>query len=290
MFFNQQWNLDMGHRGVLAPGRFLSLRAIAWSALLFLLALFFFFAMLYQFPWLHLPDTIWVGLLGPVLAFIAYALAVQTAERRTALEVLPSHSTLYELVIGFAFGFTMISATLALLWALGLFHVQLNHLKNGFAFFVSNAWISGTLEELAFRAILLRLFARAFGPGWGLALSSAAFGAAHLSHATWLAAAEIAFNGGLTMGILYMATGRLWMSIGLHLAWDFTEGAILGVDHSSGLLLSTPTPGKPDLLTGGTFGPDASLLAALVGAVFIAAILYANAKGLFNFNKRRLLP
>jgi membrane protease YdiL (CAAX protease family) len=180
----------------------------------------------------------------------------------------------------------MISATLALLWSLGLYHVQLSHLRNWFAFFVSNAYISGTLEELAFRAILLRLFARAFGPGWGLALSAAAFGAAHLSHATWLAAFEIAFNGGLILGLVYMATGRLWMSIGLHIGWDFTEGAILGVDHSNGLLLSTPVAGKPDILTGGTYGPDASLLATLVGAVFIAAILYANCRGLFSFNQR----
>jgi hypothetical protein len=75
------------------------------------------------------------------------------------------------------------------------------------------------------------------------------------------------------------------MSIAMHIAWDFTEGAVLGVDNHHGLFLSTPVAGKPDLLTGGSFGPDGSLLAALIGTIFIIGILYANSKGLFNLRK-----
>jgi uncharacterized protein len=286
MLMNQQWKWDLGSRGVLVPGRWLWLRATAWSALLFSGALFFFFATLMQFPWLHLPhQPKLVGLLGPVVAFVAYAIAVKKGERRMPEEVIPSSSIAYELIIGALLGFTLMVSMLSLLWILGLYHVQVNHPRNWFSFFVSNSYISGTLEELAFRAILLRLFARAFGPGWGLALSALAFGAAHLSHATLLVGAEISFNAGLTMGLLYMASGRLWMSIAMHIAWDFTEGAVLGVDNHHGLFLSTPVAGKPDLLTGGSFGPDGSLLAALIGTIFIIGILYANSKGLFNLRK-----
>jgi membrane protease YdiL (CAAX protease family) len=71
------------------------------------------------------------------------------------------------------------------------------------------------LEELAFRAILLRLFPRASGPLPGLVLSSLLFGLAHLSHRAWTNAAEIAFNVGLLMGLLYMTIGHLWISMAL---------------------------------------------------------------------------
>jgi membrane protease YdiL (CAAX protease family) len=278
MIAYQQWRLQLGDRGVLSPGHWLWLRATAWNALLFMMVAFIFFAVIMLLPWLHLP-TSWpmtVGLFGPVLAFAVYALAVRTGERRLPREITPTSTTIYELVVGSLTGFSMLVATLGLLWALGLYHVRAGQPRDWFSFLVFNSYISGMLEEIAFRAIALRLFARAFGLRWGLVLSSLAFGAAHLSHASWLASAEIAFNGGLTMGLLYMATGRLWMSIAMHTAWDFTEGYVLGVGNTHGLLLSTPVNGRPAYLTGGSFGPDGSVLAALVGAIFVAVILYIN--------------
>ncbi len=112
-------------------------------------------------------------------------------------------------------------------------------------------------------AILLRILARAFGVRCGLGLSAVFFGLAHLSHGGWLAATGITINAGFTMSLPCMATGRLWMSIGMHTAWDLTEDSILGVNNHNGLLLSTPVAGKSALLTGGTFGPDASVLATM---------------------------
>ena len=133
-----------------------------------------------------------------------------------------------------------------------------------------------------FRAILLRILARAFGARWGLVLSSILFGLAHLTHGTWLAALGITVNAGLTMGLLYMATGRLWMSVGLHIGWDFTEGSILGVNNLDGLLRSTPITGRSDFLTGGSFGPDVSVFAYIIGIIAVATILFARAKGWFK--------
>jgi hypothetical protein len=65
----------------------------------------------------------------------------------------------------------------------------------------------------------------------------------------------------------------------MHTAWDFTEGALMGLGNPHGLLLSTPVLSKPVFLTGGAFGPDGSLLAALVGTVFLLIILRAKSKG-----------
>jgi membrane protease YdiL (CAAX protease family) len=274
---NAIWSLQVGTDGVLAPGRWLWLRAVLWAALLSVGAFAFFLSTQYLDSWLHLPPSsaypIFLGV--PFIAFVAYALVVRAAESRPAVEVMPNARMLQDILIGAAIGFLMLCTTLALLWTLGLYHVQRNHWQHVFDAFLFGPYLSAMMEELLFRAILLRIFARAFGPRWGLLISAAFFGAAHLGHASWLAAIDITINGGLTMGLLYMATGRLWMSIGMHAAWDFTEDSILGVNHRNGLFLSTPVAGKSDMLTGGAFGPDASALAIAVGVLTIIAIVFA---------------
>lgn len=138
------------------------------------------------------------------------------------------------------------------------------------------------LEELLFRAILLRILARAFGTRWGLVLSSILFGVAHLTHGTWLAALGITVNAGLPLGLLYIATGRLWMSVGLHIGWDFTEGSILGVNNPDGLLLSIPIAGRSNILTGGSFGPDVSVLVYMIGIFAVLTLLHARKQGWFK--------
>jgi hypothetical protein len=37
--------------------------------------------------------------------------------------------------------------------------------------------------------------------------------------------------------------------------------------------------GRSDILTGGSFGPDASVLSYIIGIIAVAAILYAREKG-----------
>jgi hypothetical protein len=278
------WPLEEGTMGVLTAGRWLSLRAVLWAALLSAGALAFFLATQYLGPWFHLkPNSYYVIVLGiPILAFVVYAVVVRAAEARTAVEVLPSAGMLTDILIGAAIGFVMLCAMTALLWSLGLYHVQVNHWQHWFDSFVFNSYLSGMMEELLFRAILLRILARAFGIPWGLGLSSLLFGLAHLSHDSWLAATEIMINAGLTLGLLYMVTGRLWMSIGLHTAWDFTEDSLLGVNNHNRLLLSTPVRDKPDLLAGGAYGPDASALATIVGILVIIAIVSAQKRGFFR--------
>jgi uncharacterized protein len=284
------WPIELGTSGVLAPGRWLPLRSILWATFLSACAMAFFLSTQYLGAWLHLPpsSSYFIVLGVPLLAFIGYAVLITVAEGRKPVEVLPHNGMIAEISVGALLGFFMLCAITALLWSLGLYHVQPNHWQHIFDSFVFNSYLSGMMEELMFRAILLRILGRAFGLRWGLVLSSGLFGIAHLSHGSWLAAVEITINAGLTMGLVYMATGRLWMSIGLHTAWDFTEDSLLGVNNHNGLLQSMPVAGKPDLLTGGKFGPDASVLATFVGALAVAAIVYSSKRGFFR--KMRPIP
>ncbi|MFN2119570.1 MAG: lysostaphin resistance A-like protein [Anaerolineales bacterium] len=133
----------------------------------------------------------------------------------------------------------------------------------------------GWSEELMSRGYHLQTLASGLNLGWGLVLSSAVFGVLHLAnpHATWASAAGI-FLAGLFLGYAYIRTRQLWLSIGLHIGWNFFEGVVFGFPVS-GLdvyrLVTTRVSG-PALWTGGAFGPEAGLIvvpALLAGTVLV---------------------
>jgi hypothetical protein len=77
------------------------------------------------------------------------------------------------------------------------------------------------------------------------------------------------------MGALYLLTRRLWLSIGLHWAWNFFEGPIYGSDVSgiqSASLLRAHIHG-PFLLTGGVFGPEAGVPCLIICTAAAIALI-----------------
>jgi len=265
------WSMEYGDRGMLATGRWSWLRIVIWMSGLFAFAALAFFASFELPDWLHLPDAsrYYVGLLVPAAALALYAAAVKVGERRNASELaLPAAPI--NLVLGGMVGFAFMALSVVILWALKLDNVAKGHWRGWFSYFVFNSYISAVLEELGFRAILLRLFARMFGPAPGLIISAGLFALAHATHAPPLAVVLLVINGGLLLGIVYMISGSLWLPIGAHLAYDFTEWSLFGVGDKDGYLVVTPSPAHAAWLTGGSFGPDGSVFSALVAASLIA--------------------
>lgn len=135
----------------------------------------------------------------------------------------------------------------------------------------------GWSEELWMRGYWLQNIAEAAGLKWGVAISSVFFAVLHLAnpHVNALAEAGLV-AAGLFLAYGYVRSGGLWLPLGLHFGWNLFEGTVYGFPVS-GLgggfhLLSTPLHG-PIWLTGGAFGPEASLtvLAVLaLGAWLIA--------------------
>jgi hypothetical protein len=133
----------------------------------------------------------------------------------------------------------------------------------------------GWSEEVMSRGYHLQTIASGLNLAWGLALSSAVFGALHLAnpHATIMSALGI-FLAGVLLGYAHVRTGQLWCSIGLHIGWNFFEGVVFGFPVS-GLdtfhLVEARFSG-PGLWTGGQFGPEAGLIVVpgiLAGAALI---------------------
>jgi CAAX protease family protein len=133
----------------------------------------------------------------------------------------------------------------------------------------------GWNEELMSRGYHLQTIASGLNLIWGLVISSAVFGVLHLGnpHATWVSTVGI-FGAGLFLGYAYLRTRQLWLSIGLHIGWNYFEAVVFGFPVS-GLqtyhLLRTDIRG-PELWTGGPFGPEAGLIllpALLIGTILI---------------------
>ena len=146
------------------------------------------------------------------------------------------------------------------------------------------AIVSGVGEEILLRGLFFRLIEEWLGSWAALLLSAALFGALHLGNpnATLLAGFAIALEAGVMLAAIFMITRRLWAAIGLHAAWNFTQGGIYGIaisgNATDGLLRARIS--GPDLLTGGAFGAEASLPAIIVCTAFgIGLIVLAQRRG-----------
>ncbi|MFC5864703.1 CPBP family intramembrane glutamic endopeptidase [Acidicapsa dinghuensis] len=275
---------DPGTSGILAPGRLFTMRALLWAVLLFAIVLGFFFASVLGAGWIGLHGN-WRYLppiVLPIVACLVYAVLVRQFERRKPWEFKIDSRMLPEVPFGFLFGAAFITGMWLVLWIFKLYFAHRGVWSRWFSDLIFDSYISAVLEELAFRAVILRIFARIWGVKTGIILSAIIFGFAHFAHGSWLAMFGIIINSGIALGLLYVITGRLWMSIGMHLGYDFIETSVLGIGSHHGFLLNTPKAGVAAWLTGGTFGPDAAVPGMVLG-VLINAVLWH-----FAFRRRRI--
>jgi membrane protease YdiL (CAAX protease family) len=208
---------------------------------------------------------------------LVYLAGAQWIERRSVPELAFRHA-LSEMAAGLVLGFVLFSTLMAILWAMGVFHptgLGATALASGMAMAVT----SGILEELLFRGILFRLSSRIVGTWGALLFTSALFGLVHIANpgATWGSSVAIMLEAGALLGAAYAVTGRLWLPIGMHMGWNFTEGSVFGMSVSgfsadSGWLRGSLN--GPRLLTGGSFGPEASIVAVLLCLSLAAYLLY----------------
>jgi membrane protease YdiL (CAAX protease family) len=179
--------------------------------------------------------------------------------------------TLPDILTGIAITFVQIGFIYILMLGLGWLTFEgfawefdpINVVIGGVVTFFITFIIAGWNEELLSRGYHLQTIASGLNLSWGVIISSAVFGLLHIfnPNATWVSALGI-FFAGVYFAYAYIRTRQLWLSIGLHIGWNFFEGVVFGFPVS-GLDMYALTRIKvegPEIWTGGAFGPEAGLI------------------------------
>jgi membrane protease YdiL (CAAX protease family) len=227
-------------------------------------------------------------------SLVGYAAFVRVVERRAVPELL-GPGVLLELLAGLALGVGLFSSVMGVLALLGCYSVVGTNPWSTAVPALMLAIMAGVTEELMLRAVAFRILEGWLGSAAALALTAALFGLLHLGtpHATLLGCAAIALEAGILLAAAFMVTRRVWLAIGIHIAWNFTQGGVFGVATSgveiSGLLKGALT--GPWLLTGGAFGAEASVVPVVVClAAGIALLGLARRRGQFLPRRRVAKP
>src|SRR6202167_5918387 len=197
----------------------------------------------------------------------AYSGYVRLAEKRSVAELSGPHAV-RELGAGMLLGALLLSVTIAVLAALGVYRVTGSNGWLAVLATVPGFILAAVLEEVVMRGVVFRILEQSLGSWLALALSALIFGALHLLNpgTTLLNAGAIMLEAGILLAAAYMLTRRLWLCMGIHFAWNFTQGGIFSAAVSGGKakgLLQGQMIG-PAWLTGGSFGVEASVVALVV--------------------------
>ncbi|HYO62788.1 MAG TPA: type II CAAX endopeptidase family protein [Pyrinomonadaceae bacterium] len=137
--------------------------------------------------------------------------------------------------------------------------------------------VAGAAEEALLRGYPLQTLLRSL-PAWvPLALTALLFGAMHLGNpnAAFLPFVNTSLAG-VWLAVAYLRTRSLWFPTGIHWAWNWTLGPVLGLPVSGLTMLSrAPLAPTEDLgpawLTGGAYGVEGG---AVCTVALIASTLF----------------
>jgi membrane protease YdiL (CAAX protease family) len=231
------------------------------------------------------------GISGVLLMYLltsipAYLVVTRVVEKRWPQELLRGRRLVPDLLLGILGGVAYISACAGALWLAGAYSVTDVRSDIQFAGNLLIAGLgAGVFEEIVFRGVVFRMVEEGLGTWAALLVSALLFGVVHIGNpnATAWSSVAIAIEAGLLFGMAYHVTRSLPLCMGIHAAWNFTQGSLYG-SPVSGLPTKNswlvPQFSGPEWLTGGLFGFEASVVAAFIGlALALALAALAHRRG-----------
>ena len=212
-----------------------------------------------------------------LVTFASYHAYVRLIEKRRPVAELARRGAVAQAGIGFLVGAALFGATMLVLWSIGVARIGPGTGWGALVPAFAAALAAAASEEVLLRGVVFRIVSERLGDRAALAISAALFGALHAANpgATLISSVAIALEAGVLLAAAFMVTRQLWLPIGMHAAWNFTEGGVFGASvsgHEVQGLLSSRFEGH-DLLTGGSFGPEASIVAVFICLAASAALL-----------------
>ncbi|HEV7489228.1 MAG TPA: CPBP family intramembrane glutamic endopeptidase, partial [Rhodanobacteraceae bacterium] len=173
----------------------------------------------------HSTASVFVAMLMMLATLAVYAGFVRLIERRRVSE-LGLNGAALEFGSGFGIGAFLFALTMVVLYALGQVDITMAGGWEVLGLPLLDALIAAVTEEVLMRGVLFRIVEGSLGSWIALVFSAALFGALHGFNpgATLTSSIAIALEAGVLLAAVFMYTRRLWMVIGLHTAWNFTEG------------------------------------------------------------------
>lgn len=212
-------------------------------------------------------------ILGPLLTLAilaSTAIAMRWLDRRPISLRFPWRD--------FVQGIAISALVMAIVFAieLGVGWIEITGFGVPLAFTLVKVLCVGTYEEVVSRGYHLVNIAEGTNVGVAIFTSAAFFALLHLTNENASAMSVVGiFVNALMFTVARIVTGSLAMPIGLHMAWNFFQGAVFGFpvsgDKEGASLIAIRQLG-PDLVTGGAFGPEAGVLgigASLLGIVLV---------------------
>lgn len=192
---------------------------------------------------------------------------------------------LRHLIAGIIIGTATVSLAVLIAFVFGGLRFDINRVDGGaivsslavsFVLFA----VAAAMEEALFRGYILQTFARSGLAAMAIALTASFFGAVHLTNpnAGFISTLNTVLAG-VWFGIAYLKTRDLWFVWGLHLMWNWMQGAVFGIEVSGlNRLISSPLLREVDTgpawLTGEAYGVEGGIVTTIALIASTIAIYY----------------
>ncbi|MCL1913481.1 MAG: CPBP family intramembrane metalloprotease [Eubacteriaceae bacterium] len=234
---------------------------------------------------MFVSDLIQIG----SFVFIAFA---NSKTRFLGKDALSKKRAGYLFAFGSLAGIFFISLTAAVLLMSGIGELAAVQNRNWFAIAYSILhYVAVSLaEESICRGLVYNMFLKKTSRIWAVALSSVVFSLMHLANPGFnlLAFINITLIGIAFCCMAIKSGGSLMCPIGFHFTWNLFQGNFWGMSvsgtttsaNTNSILALAMDSSMPSHMSGGIFGPEASVAATLVVVVCILFFYYRfNPKG-----------
>ena len=208
-------------------------------------------------------------------------------ERRPLSTIgLTSSAAAMSFMRGLAMGITTIGAVVATIWAAGgyqpvafasAFFAPRDLITIGVLFlcFV----VQASIEEIIFRGWLMSALARKFGVAIAVILTCAMFTLLHYTRGQELLIMAGVFLFSAFACLWALKARSIWGVMGWHVGWNWLlatgfELPVTGLDAGTSALVVKLVPRGPDILTGGSQGPEGSVICLILFVGATATLLW----------------